>query len=249
MNLLDVINNDIAKSLIKKGADLEIKDEEGNTPLLLSIYRDRNDIAKLLIEKGVNLEVTNKYGHTPLSVSIVSDNYDIVKLLIKKGADINRIPLTMVTFNARFSDNDIVKLLIDNGINIESKNEDGDTALIYSVIYDQIDTVKLLLENGADVYARNNKGETVYDVVKGKINFYAGLHNNNRDLTELNEQALEIERIIRSYMNNILLNNTVSFNRYVNDKKIPSDLENLVKHYSLRFSKKSKRSKRIKKYN
>ncbi|MBI5203673.1 MAG: ankyrin repeat domain-containing protein [Nitrospirae bacterium] len=47
---------DIAKLLIDKGADVNVKNESGWTALILAAYPGRTDIAKLLIDKGADID-------------------------------------------------------------------------------------------------------------------------------------------------------------------------------------------------
>ena len=58
-----------------------------------------------------------------------------------------------------------IKLLIENGADVNAKDNDGSTSLIFASMYSNdtssLDTVKLLLENGADVNAKNNYEDTM----------------------------------------------------------------------------------------
>ena len=70
---------DIIKLLISKGADVNIQDEQGSTP----IFNASEDKVKLLIAAGADVNIKNKYGQTLLDKAI--DN-KMRKLLIKHGA-------------------------------------------------------------------------------------------------------------------------------------------------------------------
>ena len=75
------------ESLITKGCDLNIKDKDGNTALIVAVENNNNiDIVKLLIDKGANLDIKNKKDDSALLISIYNRNYNAFKILIEKGA-------------------------------------------------------------------------------------------------------------------------------------------------------------------
>uniref|UniRef100_A0A6C0H0C0 Uncharacterized protein n=1 Tax=viral metagenome TaxID=1070528 RepID=A0A6C0H0C0_9ZZZZ len=90
---------DISKLLFNRGANLEIKDKDGNTVLLdiIKNIKDDNDyidFADYLIDNGANLEIKDKDGNTVLldiikNIEDDNDYIDIANYLIDKGADIN----------------------------------------------------------------------------------------------------------------------------------------------------------------
>ena len=91
------ITNDIekVKKLIKKGADVNFINRDGNTALIYSI--NNINIMNFLIKKGadVNFQTINNDGWTPLLLAGFYnkigyfDNYNILKLLIDSGANWN----------------------------------------------------------------------------------------------------------------------------------------------------------------
>lgn len=81
---------DIAALLIKKGAEVNAKDDAiGATPLILAASRGHTDTTKLLIEKGADVNAQAKDGKTSLMGAAYAGFIDIAKLLIMKGANIN----------------------------------------------------------------------------------------------------------------------------------------------------------------
>ena len=48
------------KLLVEKGAELDSKDEDGQTPLLWAAFFGHEAVAKLLVEKGAELDLKTK---------------------------------------------------------------------------------------------------------------------------------------------------------------------------------------------
>ena len=84
----DVKNNTItsslaAKCLIKKGADINYTDKDGNT--LLHVVSSI-EIAKLFLEQGLDKEAKNNRGKTSLYTAIERRHYDVALFLKQRGA-------------------------------------------------------------------------------------------------------------------------------------------------------------------
>jgi len=61
-----------------------------------------------------------------------------------------------------------IELFIKAGMNVNAKNNNGDTALMRASADDNFEVVKLLIEKGADVNAKDNDGYTVLMVASSK---------------------------------------------------------------------------------
>ena len=70
------------------GGDLNQRDKDRNTPLMLSILFGRADAAKALIEGGAKLDLKNKDGNTALMSAAFLGQTEIVKILLEKGAEL-----------------------------------------------------------------------------------------------------------------------------------------------------------------
>ena len=71
----------IAHLLFEHGAELDIPDEDGFTPLILAAHEGHFEIVKWLIEKGVSICKKDKFGDTALETSEINGHIEIMKYL------------------------------------------------------------------------------------------------------------------------------------------------------------------------
>jgi ankyrin repeat protein len=81
---------DQARQLIKKGANINLANKAGYTPLYIVCENGGLKIAQLLVDNGAMINSIDNEGHTPLYVACKNGHLTIVKLLIEKGATINQ---------------------------------------------------------------------------------------------------------------------------------------------------------------
>lgn len=76
--------------LAQRGANPNIEDKEGNTPIQLASQLGFVEGIEALIKAGARVEVTNDAGETPLITAIHRRDTAMVRLLLEKGADADR---------------------------------------------------------------------------------------------------------------------------------------------------------------
>jgi ankyrin repeat protein len=76
------------KTLIKLGANVNIKDNDGNNVLIYAAKNDNVDMIKLLIKLGIDVNIQNNFGETALMYAIKYCNFENIEYLVKKGANI-----------------------------------------------------------------------------------------------------------------------------------------------------------------
>jgi len=75
------------KKLLEEGADPNIRDGDGNTPLYFAASKGCAEVARLLLEHGADPNAQDKNGETPLHVAAFNGHVDVVRLLLEHGAD------------------------------------------------------------------------------------------------------------------------------------------------------------------
>ena len=78
-------NTEAVKQHLEAGADVNVKDNIGLTPLHMAAGDGRKEVAELLIAKGAEVNAKNKDGKTPLDWAIDFKHTELADLLRKHG--------------------------------------------------------------------------------------------------------------------------------------------------------------------
>jgi len=76
----------VALILIAKGADVNVRDSIGYSPVHLAAKYGLHNVIDVLIKKDANLNFIDDAGYTPLNYAIISGNQSIIKQLLIHGA-------------------------------------------------------------------------------------------------------------------------------------------------------------------
>ena len=149
----------VVSFLIKKGADEDAKAIIGGwTPLHWAALEGHKDIVELLIKLGANINSKDNMGNTPLDLAIQYERLDIAEYLSTYSANTGTIHV--VARNGYFAG---VQAYLDNGVDINARDENGSTPLHLAALQGHKDIVELLINRGAQVNANDNSGSTPLD--------------------------------------------------------------------------------------
>jgi len=139
---LAILDNDLnkAKKLIDEGADVNEKNDLGESPIISTTYLDTGyinlEMLKLLLENGADPGVGDENDYTVLHAAASMSDMEAIDLLLEYNADIN------------------------------IKDSYGETPIFETVYEDNAVTFKHLVEKGANLMIVNDEGDTIKDLAK-----------------------------------------------------------------------------------
>ncbi|HDR3883143.1 TPA: ankyrin repeat domain-containing protein [Bacillus cereus] len=155
--MIATYKNDVktTKALIEAGADVNIQDDMKNNPFLYAGAEGYLDILKLTIDAGADPTITNRYGGTALIPASEQGYIDVIKeLLTRTNIDVNHVNNlgwtalmeAIVLSNGYETQQQVIRLLIEHGADVNIPDNDGVTPLEHARTYHFEEIEKILLE-------------------------------------------------------------------------------------------------------
>jgi len=164
----------LALHLIERGADVNAHtlSIDGNprqlSALMWASAAGLTEVVRALLAKGAEVEWRNEFGNSALSETAVGSRgatqAAVAEALLAAGAQADaanvnqRTPLMLAARQVYGVEIGFVKLLLENGANLNAVDKDGRSALMYACESGQTETARLLIESGAGLSARDHEG-------------------------------------------------------------------------------------------
>ncbi|XP_035661357.1 ankyrin repeat and death domain-containing protein 1A-like isoform X1 [Branchiostoma floridae] len=157
---------DVVQLLLNAGSQINIKNQDGDTPLHCAASSNMQGILKLLVNySGCSINAKNYHGDTALHCSARCGHTDVARHLISlPGIQVNmknNLGYTALHISAAACRCDLVNMFLeDDGCQLDSRNKHGNTPLHEAAMNGCVDVVRQLVNANCDVKAENKDGNT-----------------------------------------------------------------------------------------
>ena len=150
------------RTLIEAGADVNLRNKDGLTPLMMASKMGRIEVVKLLLKAKADVNARQSNGWSALFAAAAGNHVEVVRCLTENGAELNTKDTSgraLLGLAAYAGYDAIVGILLENGAEVDTRNgRTQETPLIAACQEGHVGVAKLLLEHGADVNAERRDG-------------------------------------------------------------------------------------------
>ncbi len=203
-------NIELIKLVVNAGADLNIIDNDKNTPLSYMIddglkithQKEKEHFLErlvFLLKFRIDVNTVDKEGRTIFHKSVMANDLEVVEKLLTKKTNLDikdkqgRTALHHTQWKGNYK---IARLLISAGANINESDYAGFTILNYAAILGHTKLVVVLILSGVLMYNRNKKSKSV-------ANFFKEREKNLDTLLDANITDSKMRKAIDEVIENL----------------------------------------------
>ena len=153
-------NRRLVEELLKFDADPRLQDYAHRTPLHYAVWQDI-EFSRLLLRHNADPQICDAGGYTPFHIAAQYGRVDVMELLSKAAPDVIKRRSNKGSTPLHFAtDKASIEWLLTQGIDVNTVDGSGKTALMTAVQSGSDKVVGLLLSHKADPKLRDNSGKT-----------------------------------------------------------------------------------------
>ncbi|KAI1772491.1 hypothetical protein F4818DRAFT_454019 [Hypoxylon cercidicola] len=171
----------VIRSFIDKGVDVDQTDTSGLTLLHKAAREDQHGVVQFLLENGADIEKTTPEGNTALHMAVSGEAHEVLRVLKQKKANVKaRNNQEYTPFHwavAEWRSKEILVILHSMNMEVETKNNYGDTPLQTAIRMQNVGLVEFLSQPqiGANLAVLTTEGYNVLDLAQ--VSFLSNLSN------------------------------------------------------------------------
>lgn len=162
----DIINMKKLRKYLKKGADVNVKNDFGVTPLHYACEEGHIDVVDFLIAHGADVNSTDDNDVSVLAYAVMGGHFETVKLVLEHpnlGHEIinkqdDNDGYTPLLYAIEDKEEKIINLLLNYKPDVNIQNDDGQSPLYFAIQNELYDIAFKLIECGANVNAAHEDG-------------------------------------------------------------------------------------------
>ena len=160
---------EIVELLLAHSPSCDPQDKQGATPLYRAVQQGRERMIKPLLDAGADRLQTNEEGWTVLHLAAFQGNVGSLRALLAQYPEsvrrfhpdpVGNNGFTPLHAAAKEGKHEVVRVLLDNGVDLQNQTNDGITPLYLAARFGHSETVALLLARGADPQQARHNGQT-----------------------------------------------------------------------------------------
>jgi len=163
--------------LVAAGANRELRDGNGRTPLHVAAYRKQYDAARALMKRGANPNALDAQRYDIVTIAAVADDVPMLQVALEGGASAKNVTSpydgTALIAAAHLGHDQVVKVLIAAGAPLDHVNNLRWTAVIEAIVLGDggkrhTETLRALVAAGANPNLADGRGTTPLALARGR---------------------------------------------------------------------------------
>ncbi len=155
--------------LIAAGANRELRDGNGRTPLHVAAYRRQYEAARTLLKRGADANALDAQRYDIVTIAAVADDVPMLKVALEGGTSAKNVTSpydgTALIAAAHLGHDEVVKVLIAAGAPLDHVNNLHWTAVIEAIVLGNggkrhVETLRALVAAGANPNLADGQGAT-----------------------------------------------------------------------------------------